>query len=520
MARRTVTRLGRVVLGVLVASAAPVAAADDFAFYHEGVLGTSLELHVRAEAEPAARRAERRVLDEIERLRAIFSTYDPASELSRFQALPAGREMPASPELAGVWAEAERWRRATGGAFDPRAGALGPIWRDAARTGRLPTGAALQAARTRMAPKAGRLVDPAGLTLQRLSDSPLTLDAIAKGFIVERACRAAAGAGVRGVVLNLGGDLRVVGDRPQTVAIAPARGDSDSDSTSAEPLALVAVRDRSIATSGSSRRGFLVGSRWFSHILDPRTGRPADGVAQATVIAPDGATADALATAFNVMDPADALRLADATPEVACLIVAADGRIERSRRWAAYEVLAPKRAEGGGDDTPAAGASWGEAFELALNFEINRPPAATKGYRRPYVVIWAEDETGRTVRTLVYWVSLGGQGPDRWLPDLSRWYRDDPGLSMAEKKNMVFTTARPTRSPGQYNVIWDGKDAAGRPLPAGPYTLSIEAAREHGTHQLMRKTLTLADRPFVEELKGDVEIKSATLTYRRKPEAK
>ena len=64
----------------------PTFAVDDYAFFHENVLGTSLELRVIADNREAARRAESRVLGEIDRLAAIFSGYDHASEFSRWQA--------------------------------------------------------------------------------------------------------------------------------------------------------------------------------------------------------------------------------------------------------------------------------------------------------------------------------------------------------------------------------------------------------------------------------------------------
>ena len=85
---------------------------------------------------------------------------------------------------------------------------------------------------------------------------------------------------------------------------------------------------------------------------------------------------------------------------------------------------------------------------------------------------------------------------------------------------MVYTIGRPTRPPGKYTVVWDGKDDRGKPLPAGTYTVFIEAAREHGTHQIIRKQVTIADEPFAEELKGNVEIKSASIEYRRKAAAR
>ena len=124
--------------------------------------------------------------------------------------------------------------------------------------------------------------------------------------------------------------------------------------------------------------------------------------------------------------------------------------------------------------------------------------------------------TAHPVRTLVLWVSMGGSGPFQWLPDLKRWYQGDQDRKLVEKKEIFFTVSRPTRPPGKYKIIWDGKDNHGKQLEGGEYTVTIEAAREHGTYQSIRKQVTLAGKPFSEELKGNVEIRSASIEYRRK----
>jgi hypothetical protein len=111
---------------------------------------------------------------------------------------------------------------------------------------------------------------------------------------------------------------------------------------------------------------------------------------------------------------------------------------------------------------------------------------------------------------------MGGAGPFQWMPDLKRWYVADEERKKRDNKDLFFTIARPTRQPGKYRVIWDGKDDQKRPLSAGEYTIWIEAAREHGTYQDIKKKVTLADQPFTEDLKGNVEIKSASIEYRRK----
>jgi hypothetical protein len=132
------------------------------------------------------------------------------------------------------------------------------------------------------------------------------------------------------------------------------------------------------------------------------------------------------------------------------------------------------------------------------------------------VVVWVEDKDGNLVRTVSLWVSMSGAGPFQWMPDLKRWYVGDGERKLRDKTEMFFTIARPTRQPGKYRVIWDGKDDHKKLLPAGEYTIWIEAAREHGTYQDIRKKVTLADKPFTEELKGNVEIRSASIEYRRK----
>ena len=155
----------------------------------------------------------------------------------------------------------------------------------------------------------------------------------------------------------------------RTIAIADPRADSETS----RPIAYVEVRDKAVSTSGRSQRGFRIGGRWYSHKLDPRSGRPVERVASATVIADRSADADALATIFNVLAPEDSVRLARTIPGVECLIVASDGVVTRSDGWGRYERPAPgplalNRAGGrkGDKEAPAgAGPSLGRRVRAA-----------------------------------------------------------------------------------------------------------------------------------------------------------
>ena len=112
----------------------------------------------------------------------------------------------------------------------------------------------------------------------------------------------------------------------------------------APPLTKVAIAGQGLATSGSARRGFRIDGRWYSHVIDPRDGWPVDRVASATVIAPDAATADVVATLLSVLPPVDGLALIEgglklpgsATPSLGCCIVARDGTVTTDAVWDAH----------------------------------------------------------------------------------------------------------------------------------------------------------------------------------------
>ena len=505
--------------------------AAEFAFFHENVMGTSLELRVNADSAggpPVSKpRPSKVLLREIDRPSPPSSAATtPASEFRALAEHPWRFPVPVSPFRVGSRRScklSDHGRAATAGAFDPRVEVLSRLWSDSSKQGRTPTDPEIASARTLMSRDAWRL-DPSARTAERLTECPLSLDAIAKGYIVGRASDAALKPddGARGVLLNVGGDLRVCGEMTRTIGVADPKRDSESS----EPLTSISVRDRAVSTSGNSQRGFRINGRWYSHIFDPRTGQPVERTASATVVARASADADALATAFNVLSP----RGMRPPRRVVARRRMPDrlGRRPRlaRRRPAARDAAALKAArfpEGRRAESRADGVCkifWGDEFELVVNFEINRPEAEKGRYRRPYVAVWVEDKEGFPVRNLSLWVSLGGSGPFQWLPDLKRWYKGDQARKRVDKTEMVLTIARPTRPPGKYSVIWDGKDDHGKPLPRGEYTLCIDAAREHGTYQNLRTPVTIADAPFGEELKGGVEIKAASVEYRKKPAAK
>jgi FAD:protein FMN transferase len=495
---------------------------QDYEFRHDNVLGTPMELSVRAESEAAASAAETRVLAEIDRLAVVFSNYDASSEFRRWQAT-INQPVKVSRELFELLQASDRWREKSHGAFDPRVQALTELWSRCAKLDRLPSTAELAKVRALMAQPGWRL-DPTAGTADHQTACPLSLNSIGKGYIIGRACEAGfdRARGVRGVLLNIDGDIRVVGDVARKIGIAPPVSDSES----APPIAVVEVRDRSVATSGSSQRGFRIGGQWYSHIFDPRTGQPAGNVVGATVIAQRATDANALATTLNVLDVENGLRLVANVPGAECLIATADGRIQTSAGWSGFErplntlaALVEAPVVGKDDPKSAKTGSWGDQYELGVDFEIGGSAQNARRYRRPYIAVWIEDKEGHAARTLALWLMTRNPGP-RWHRDLKQWFHDDQARRAQDTTNLIDTISRATRPPGKYSVTWDGKDDHGKPLGPGKYTVFIEAAREHGTYQIIRKEVNIADKPFSEMLKGNAEIKSASIEYRRAGAAK
>jgi thiamine biosynthesis lipoprotein len=291
---------------------------EPFVSRHHGLLGTVIELRIEADTQAAALRIEHQAIEEIVRLQSVFNVYDPDSELSRWRR----SETEAGPEILEVLGIAERWHDLSEGAFDPYVGRLREVWTDAATEGRVPGAAELAAAR---------------LNRDR---SSVDLNGIAKGWIVDRATeRAGQERDANGVTVNGGGDIRHTGPRPLRVAIENPHRPYNN----AAPMAVIELRDGAVATSGGAHRGWTIGDRRHSHVLDPRTGMPAEGVLQVSVLAPSACVADVVATALTVVGVDEREQFLDRMDEivgylVGYLIVESNGETDRNQIWENAEV--------------------------------------------------------------------------------------------------------------------------------------------------------------------------------------
>jgi thiamine biosynthesis lipoprotein ApbE len=470
---------------------------------YENVLGTSLEIKIAAGRQADAAKAEDAAMAEVDRLNKILSGYDPSSEFSRW--MKAGEEpVVVSQELFEVLSLFEQWRIKSYGALDASAETVSKLWRDAAKQNRVPTQAEITAA-VNLVRQQHYILNAQNHTAQRVSNAPLILNSFAKSYIMGKAGSAAmAMPGVTGLVINIGGDILIKGQHAERVQVSNPKADAENDA----PIDQLLISNKTIATSGNYRRGELIGGKWYSHIVDPRTGMPAGGVISATVIADTATDAGALATALNVLSPEEGKQLVAAIPGAEYMLITADGKRIESNGWkkAQQPTTKVKSAytfvpHGAKDKT------WDPAYELAINVEL----ATIEGMRvhRPFVAVWVVDADKKPVRQIALWFNK-----QKWLNEIRSWYATYYHDFSAGNADLSSTSSA-TRSPGKYTLKWDGKDDKGNFVKQGTYTLYIEAAREHGTYQLMTQAFD-TKKPQHIDIAGNTEVSSASLDYRKK----
>jgi thiamine biosynthesis lipoprotein len=234
--------------------------------------------------------------DEIRRADRIMSLHRADSELSRINATAATNAVPVSAELFRVLELAQQIAKETEGGFDVTLRPVTDLWGFIWKEHRLPTGAELAATLPRVGFQKVEL--DAGQQTVRFREPGVSLDlgGIGKGVAVDLAIARLRERGVTNAMVKAGGDLRVMG-APPGAAFWPVQLE---DPRKQGRRVTIPLRDAALSTSGNYENFFEVGGRRYSHILDPRTGLPVEGIAACTVIAPTCAESDAWATALFV----------------------------------------------------------------------------------------------------------------------------------------------------------------------------------------------------------------------------
>ncbi len=249
---------------------------------------------------------------ELQVVNELMSTYDPESEVSRFNRWSSTDRFTVSAPTIEVLALAREISEMTGGAFDVTVGPMVDAWGFGAAgpVAAPPSARRLAELRHRVGYRKLRVDRGSASISKTASELAVDLSAIAKGYAVDRVVDALVKGGYPDVLFELGGDLRAVGrradGRPWRIAIERPvfrRGTVQRE---------VTLSELALATSGDYRNYYEREGRRVSHVIDPRTGTAiSSDVASVSVLHPSAAVADALATALSVMGVSEGLRLAE-----------------------------------------------------------------------------------------------------------------------------------------------------------------------------------------------------------------
>lgn len=467
---------------------------------YENVLGTSFEMKVKTKSSKEASTAETIALNEINRLSKILSAYDSQSEFSIWMCTQ-NKPIKVSKELIDVLSLFDKWRLNTKGALNPAFEVVSQLWKQAEKTQALPSNKAIKTALLEINQQHWA-IDYENKTLTHLTNTPLVLNTFVKSYIIDQATKKVIeNTDVENVVINIGGDILVSGNQTEDIEITNPKASAVND----KALDFVKIQNKFIATSGNYRRGNLIENQWYSHIIDPRTGIPANNIISATVISNNATDAGALATTFNVMTIKESIQLANQFQDVAFLIIDKNGNQIQSDNWKSFQTVKEKKSTE--NSIEISKDEWDPNFELIVNLELakfNGP------YRRPFVAIWIENEDKTPVRTLTVWYNK-----PRWIRDLKSWYRVNYSTYNVESQT-INSVSSATRPAGKYAIKWDGKDDKGEYIKKGNYIVNIEVVREHGSYQLITKEIKINNKTIEIELPSNQEVASASIEVKKK----
>ncbi len=298
---------------------------DSFVRIDRLLLGTLVQITVGGERKQAQLAAEA-AADEIKRVEALTS-FHASSELTEINDRAGDESVSVDPELAALIRRSLELSRQTDGAFDPTVGSLSTLWNFSGEKPRVPEASEIADALASIGRDRVTVDQGAAAVRPAEKGTALDLGAVAKGYALDRAAAALKRLGVEHALINAGGDIIVVGGKTDET---PWRVGVRDPRTPGGVVAIAELTEGAIVTSGDYERYFESdGVRWH-HILDPKTGYPATGMQSVTIVAPDGVTADALATGVFVLGPEKGMRLIEETPDVDGFCIDGEGRISMS----------------------------------------------------------------------------------------------------------------------------------------------------------------------------------------------
>jgi len=291
------------------------------------LMGTFVEVTLSGQGEKAKRAAEA-IFDEIKRIEDLTSFHKP-SALTQVNGASGQGPFKAEPELLKLIAKSLEFAEKSRGAFDPTIGPICKLWQfSGGGEPRLPEKAEIVDALTKVGWSKVKIDHEAGtITLPR-PGMALDLGGITKGYTLDRAADVIRKLGVTSALVNIGGDVLAIGERepgkPWRIGVQDPRDPKGI-------VAVAALKDKVIVTSGDYERFFIQDNKRYHHLLDPSTGYPAGKLRSVTLLAPDGTTAEAVSVSVFVMGAHEGLKYLESLPGIEGFVIDSMGEISSTR---------------------------------------------------------------------------------------------------------------------------------------------------------------------------------------------
>jgi thiamine biosynthesis lipoprotein len=269
--------------------------------------------------------------EEIERLDDTLSNYRASSELSRINRLAGCEAVTTDPEVFEFLETALAFGQQSDGAFDITVGPLMRAWGFFRGEGHYPSEGELREARESVGFEKVYLHPPTRRVRFATSGVELDPGAIGKGYAVDRTVAILREAGIEAALVDAGSSTLFAMNAPPGESGWTVRVPMPEDRS--QTISTLTLRNQSLSTSGNYEKFFQLDGKRYCHVMDPRLGTPVQGVLQATLVAPDSTTTDALSNAMFVTGPEVGRELLASVPDARGLWVLDKGEAERVVTW-------------------------------------------------------------------------------------------------------------------------------------------------------------------------------------------
>ncbi len=262
--------------------------------------------------------------NEMKRIEKVFNKFDENSEVSKINRLAGSEKIKVTREMFQLIKDSIYYSRISGGAFDITVAPLMDIWGFVRKHGTIPDKETIDDAIKSVGYKNLEL-DREELSIRFLNKgTKLDFGGIAKGYAIDRAKDILASFGIKNALINLGGNIFALGNPPGEKAWKIGVEDPRSKGSLLRSFELTG---QAISTSGNYERFFEMAGKRYSHIMNPLTGEPCQGIISVTIVSDSGESSDALSTAIFVMGEEKGIALSKTIKGVKVLILKEDGKI-------------------------------------------------------------------------------------------------------------------------------------------------------------------------------------------------